>query len=308
MTDALRHLAACVMPFRGDGKIDPSGLRAQMDFLLETGVITGLVVNAHAGEGDSLTRDERLEVIELAVKTAKPGNFSTIAAVSPSPATTGTAVEMACEARQSGADAVMLLGPSWFTWGVGPEDVYRYAATVAESGQIPVIYFVTGAYAGIHYTPEIVARLCEAPGVIGIKDTMWNTQGFEANLEAARNSRCEIQVLTGNDTLLFYNFVAGAEGTLLVLHTLFPEMIVEMFEAVQSGEIGRAKAINDRLAPAANALFAPPMIRAIPRLKEGLVWAGRMENARVRSPLTGISVEERESLIQILDATTAPAT
>jgi 4-hydroxy-tetrahydrodipicolinate synthase len=306
MTNAYRHLAACVVPFRDDGKIDSGGLRSQMDFLLDTGLMTGLVVNAHAGEGDSLTRLERQEVIELAVEAARAGGFTTVAAISPSPATTEAAVEMAREAGEAGADAVMLLGPSWFTWGIGPEDVYRYTATVAEEGRVPIIYFVTGAYAGVHYTPEIVGRLCEAPGVIGIKDTMWNTQGFEANLKAVQDSGRDIQVLTGNDTILFYNFLAGAEGTLLVLHTLFPEMIVEMFEAVQSGDINRAKSINDRLAPAANALFAPPMIKAIPRLKEGLVWAGRMETARVRAPLPEISGEERKALQAILEATTVP--
>ncbi|MFQ5691517.1 MAG: dihydrodipicolinate synthase family protein [Nitrospinota bacterium] len=301
-TDSLRHLAACVVPFRSDGKIDAAGLRSQMDFLLGTGVITGLVVNAHAGEGDSLTREERLEVIELAVAAARPGGFTTVAAVSPSPDTTDAAVDMAREAKAVGADVVMLLAPRWFSWGIGPEDVHRYVAAVAEGGGVPVLFFVTGAYAGVRYTPEIVGRLCRVPGVVGIKDTTWTTQGFEANLEAVRKTNPDLKVLTGNDTLLFYNFVAGADGTLLVLHTLFPELIVEMFEAVRNGDVNAAKAAHDRLAPAANALFEPPMLKAVPRLKEGLVWAGRMESARVRAPLPELTQAEREALRRTLDA------
>jgi 4-hydroxy-tetrahydrodipicolinate synthase len=229
-----------------------------------------------------------------------------VAAISPSPDTTEAAVEMAREAKDAGVDAVMLLAPRWFGWGIGPEDVYRYGSEVAEGAQVPIIYFVAGAYAGVRYTPEIVGRLCEIPGIIAIKDTMWNTQGFEANLEAVRNSGRDVKVLTGNDTILFYNFVAGADGTLLVLHTLFPELIVEMFETVQSGDVNRAKAIYDRLAPAANALFAPPMLKAVPRLKEALVWAGRMDCARVRPPLPALSPDEREALIRILDTTAMP--
>jgi 4-hydroxy-tetrahydrodipicolinate synthase len=305
-TDPMRHLAACVAPFRSDGKIDTVELRSQMDFLLGTGVITGLVVNAHAGEGDSLTRQERLEVIELAVAAAKPGGFSTVAAISPSPDTTEAAVEMAREAKTAGADAIMLLAPGWFSWGIGPDDVRRYVESVAEGGEIPILFFVAGAYAGVRFTPEIVGSLCRVPGVIGIKDTSWNTQGFEASLQAVRDTGRDLKVLTGNDTILFYNFVAGADGTLLVLHTLFPELIVEMFESVQSGDVNRAKAIHAQIGPAANAIFEPPMLKAIPRMKEALVWAGRMENARCRPPLPELTPEEREALHRVLDTTTVP--
>ncbi|HJM44041.1 MAG: dihydrodipicolinate synthase family protein [Nitrospinota bacterium] len=305
-TDPFRHLAACMVPFLEDERIDFDGLRSQMDFLLETGLMTGLVVNAHAGEGDSLTREERLEVIDLAVSAARPGGFTTVAAISPSPDTTEAAIDMAREAKAAGADAVMLLAPRWFGWGVGPEDVVRYVSAVAEGGAIPMLYFVAGAYAGVRYTPEIVERLARIPGVIGIKDTSWTTQGFEANLGAVRRADRDVKVLSGNDTILFYNFVAGADGTLLVLHTLFPEMIVEMFEAVQTGDINRAKVVNDRLVPAANALFEPPMLKAIPRLKEALVWAGRMESSRVRAPLPELSPEEREALRRVLDAAVVP--
>ncbi|MFQ5694243.1 MAG: dihydrodipicolinate synthase family protein, partial [Nitrospinota bacterium] len=206
----------------------------------------------------------------------------------------------------AGADAIMLLGPRWFSWGIGPEDVYRYVASVAEGGEVPILFFVTGAYAGVRYTPEIVGRLCRVPGVIGIKDTTWTTQGFEANLEAVRKEGRGLKVLTGNDTLLFYNFVAGADGTLLVLHTLFPELIVEMFEAVQNGDVNLAKAVHDRIGPAANALFEPPMLKAVPRMKEALVWAGRMESARVRAPLPELGRQEREALRRLLDAAVVP--
>ena len=305
-TEPFRHLAACVVPFLEDGKIDADGLRSQMDFLLGTGLMSGLVVNAHAGEGDSLTRQERLEVIDLAVAAARPGGFTTVAAISPSPDTTEAAVDMAREAKAAGADAIILLAPRWFGWGIGPDDVVRYVSAVAEGGEIPMFYFVTGAYAGVRYTPEIVDRLCRVPGVIGIKDTSWTTQGFEANLEAVRRTGRDVLVLSGNDTILFYNFLAGADGTLLVLHTLFPEMIVEMFESVQGGDINRAKAIHDRLAPAANALFEPPMLKAVPRLKEALVWAERMDSARVRAPLPELSREERDGLRRILDAAVVP--
>ncbi|MFQ5915747.1 MAG: dihydrodipicolinate synthase family protein [Nitrospinota bacterium] len=305
-TDPFRHLAACVVPFRDDGKIDVTGLRSQMDFLLGTGLMSGLVVNAHAGEGDSLTREERLEVIELAVAAARPGSFTTVAAISPTPDTTEAAVDMAREAKAAGADAILLLAPRWFSWGIGPEDVSRYVTSVAEGGELPILYFVTGAYAGVRYTPEIVGRVCRVPGVIGIKDTTWTTQGFEANLEAVLRTDRNLKVLTGNDTLLFYNFVAGADGTLLVLHTLFPELIVEMFEAVRNGDVNRAKAIHDRLAPAANALFEPPMLKAVPRMKEALVWAGRMEDARVRAPLPELTRQEREGLRRVLEGVAVP--
>jgi dihydrodipicolinate synthase/N-acetylneuraminate lyase len=104
------------------------------------------------------------------------------------------------------------MGPRWFGWGIDktPEIVQNYVQDIAESVKIPIFFFMTGAYAGIKYTREMLVKFFDIENVIGIKDTTWETQPFEENLRALHALSKRPLVLTGNDTLLFYNFLAGA--------------------------------------------------------------------------------------------------
>jgi len=69
-----------------------------------------------------------------------------------------------------------------------------------------------------------------------------------------------------------------------------------LFQAVQAGDLKRARAINDRIYPLAQAFYAAPALDMHNRMKECLVMLGRMERAVVRPPLVRISDAERERL------------
>ena len=290
------HLAALVAPFTPQDTVDEGALRGLIRYVAGTKLMQGVVVNAHAGEVASLTLDERRRVIAVMVDEAHRHGLQAVAGIDPHPATSAGTIRMGKEIEAVGADAILLMAPSWFTWGITPEVVHDYVKALADSVSTPILFFTMGAYSGVHYTPEIVRRVAEVPGVIGVKDTMWSTEGFEANLRALRQVPRPFTVLTGNDTLLFYNFLAGADGTLLILNVLYPEIVLEMFEGVRSGDILRAKNAHQRQEELARLLFGPPMSKMVPRMKEALVMLGRIPRADVRPPLPRLTAEERDAI------------
>jgi len=294
------HLAALVVPFTPQDAVDEAALRGLIRYVAGTKLMNGVVVNAHAGEVASLTLEERRRVVEVMVDEAHRHGLQAVAGIDPHPATIAGTIRMGREIEAAGADAILLMAPSWFTWGIDPDVVHGFVKALADAVKTPILFFTMGAYSGVNYTPEIVRRVADVPGVIGVKDTMWSTDGFEANLRVLRQVPRPFTVLTGNDVHLFYNFLAGADGTLLILNVLYPEIVLEMFEGVRSGDIPRARNAHQRQEELARLLFAPPMLKMVPRMKEALALLGRIPRADVRPPLPRLTADERAALRQAL--------
>jgi len=314
-TDVGKHLAAVVAPFKSDLSLDEHALRRVCRHVLELGGIDALVVNAHASEVDSMTTEERVRMVEVAGEESRAKNRKIVSGVVPFPGSNAGAVATARAMEKAGADSLLLLGPGWFTWGVQmlPEVVETYVRDVASAVSVPVLYFVAGDYTGIKYTPELVQRICSVDNVVGIKDTMWTPQGFDANLKAIRGLGKPMEVLTGNDTCLYENFLSGADGTLLILHCLLGAPIMEMFDAVKKGDTGRGLNIHRTYERLVELLFQPPMIRMPSKMKYALSLIGVLPEATTRPPVPPPSDEEKEAIraemerLGFFDAKTAAA-
>jgi 4-hydroxy-tetrahydrodipicolinate synthase len=296
-----RHLAACVVPFTDSGEIDREGLKGQVAGIAETGLINGFVVNAHAGEGDSLTYEERMQVVEVVAQTAKSHGLLTVAGISPYPDTTEGAIRVSRDSLEHGADASLMMAPCWFSWGIDGPLVRKFCEDILGAVDLPMLFFVMGSYSGVNYTTEVVREICQVPGVVGVKDTTWTTASFENNLHGIRELDRDVAVLTGNDTILFYNFLAGADGTLLIFHTLCPDLIVGMFDAVKKGDISAAKTLHEKVDCLARVLFEPPMINMVPRMKAALYLSGKVPSMVVRAPLDVPGIETLERIRKALE-------
>lgn len=293
-----RHLAALVVPFKDSLEIDESAFRRVCQHMLKVDGIDALVVNANAGEVDSLTESERLKVVEIARDEAHAAGKQVVASVVPVPGTNAAAVRTAREMQAAGADSLLLLGPPAFGRGVDalPEVAGQYARDVASSVSIPVIYFMAGPLSGINYTPEVVKQICSVDNIVAIKDTMWTPQGFDANLKALRKLGRGTIVLSGNDNCLFQNFVSGAQGTLLILHLVMAEAILQMEQAVRANDVARAKEINNRHEALVALLFARPMLKMVSRVKYALKAMGVIPNDVTRAPMPGVTPEEMQAI------------
>lgn len=169
------HLAAAVIPFIPNYKIDETGLRNLLNYLSTRDKISGVVFNAHAGEVDSLSYEERQRVVEIGVEEVKSKDKKVVAGISPYPNTNQGGVNAAKDAEAIGADALLIMGPCWFGWGIDktPEIVQNYVEDISKSIKIPIFFFMTGEHAGIKYTREMLVKLFDIENVIGIKDTTW---------------------------------------------------------------------------------------------------------------------------------------
>ena len=294
-------IPANLLPFKADLSIDETAYRRHLSWLANTKGVTGITVNGHAAEVSSLSRDERRHALAIALDEVA-GKVPLIAGIY----TDGTqeAVELARDAKVGGAAGILVFPPTLFMWGaqVKPEMVLRHFTTIADAVDLPIVVFEYPPASGIGYSPETLAELAKLPSVAAVKDWSNDIVAFEQNLRAIRQTGRPVAVLSSFTMSLFATFVLGADGCISGMGSIAADLQAELFEAVQQGDLARARTINDRLDSLVRVFYAPPFVDMHNRMKEALALLGRIPAAHVRPPLTPVSDEERARIRLALQA------
>jgi 4-hydroxy-tetrahydrodipicolinate synthase len=291
-------MPANILPFNADLSVDEPAYRTHLRWLADTPGVTGIVVNGHAAEVASLSREERKRTLAIALDEVA-GACPIVAGVY----TDGTAeaVELARDARAAGAAGVLLFPPTLFMWGAQakPDMVLKHYTEVATVG-LPIIAFEYPPASGIGYSPETLARIAQIPQVAGVKDWSNEIVAFEQNLRAIRATGRPVAILSSFTMSLMASFLLGADGAISGMGSVTADLQAELFAACQKGDLDGARRINDRLEPLVRVFYAPPFVDMHNRMKEALVLLGRIPAAHVRPPLTPIPAAEREAIARAL--------
>jgi len=292
-------IPAIVTPMTQDFKVDEETL---VDYIkwISRFQIGGLAVNVDSSEGPHLYREERKRILELAADVIK-GKFPIIAGLPTR--FTQEAVEQALEAKEAGADALLVFPiPSFSGSPLSADIPYKYHKTIGEKADVALVLFqLDPALGGVEYRPEVLLELVRINQVIALKESLENARKFVSTARLLREVPRKITLLTGNDTFILEALILGAEGALIGFGTLATDLQIEMFDLVQRRRYEKAKAIAERLQPLVDALFAPPARNYRARTKEALVMLGVLRRAYVRPPLLPVSEAERKKLREALE-------
>jgi 4-hydroxy-tetrahydrodipicolinate synthase len=295
-------LPANILPFTADLQIDERAYRKHLRWLADTPGVTGIVANGHAAEVSSLSRDERKRTLAVALDEVA-GKMPVVAGVY----TDGTqeAIELARDAAAAGAAGLLVFPPTLFMWGAQQksEMVLRHFGALADAVDLPLVVFEYPPASGIGYSPETLAELCKIPTVAAVKDWSNDIVLFEKNLRALRATGRPVAMLSSFTMSLMASFLLGADGCISGMGSVTADLQAALFAAVQAGDLVKARALNERLAPLVNVFYAPPFVDMHNRMKEALVILGRIPAAHVRPPLTPVTEAERHHIrIALRDA------
>lgn len=214
------------------------------------------------------------------------------------------AVAMARDAREVGAAAVTLFPPPIFADGAtaSSEMPYRWFETVAQQAQIPVVIFQFDRGSNLAYTADTLARLAELPEVVAVKEGSADMTDYETNYRTLAKADPPVPVLTSNNSWLLASLSVGGDGILSGSSNVVAQQHVDLWRAVQAGDLNAARAVNDRLYPLVRAFYRPPSINMHTRMKEALVMLGILPRATVRAPLLPLGDVERNDIRAALEA------
>jgi len=261
-------------PFNLDEEIDLAGLTTNIQKWNNTGV-TGYVVLGSTGERANLDEREYLQVIETA-RRATPATLSFIAGAGQQ-STRGTVREID-RAAAAGADAVLVITPSFYRSAITQAALIDYYTAVADAAQVPVLLYSMPDLTGIVIEPETAAQLCRHANIIGMKDSSNDVERFRRTVQMVDK---DFAMMIGNGTVFADALRAGARAGILAVGCCAPEICLEIFRAFHANENDRATDLQNRLTPLARAVTKT---YGIGGLKTAMEMAGYVGGA-VRAPL-----------------------
>lgn len=243
-------------PLLADGTLDETGLARIVEFQIERGV-SGLVPLGGTGEATSLDLVTRERVMEITVATAA-GRVPVIGGVlDPG---LGGALDTGRLCREAGADGLMVIPPYYAR--PDQEGVLRYFRALGSALKLPVIYYDNPYRTHLVTAPETIARLEAECLIVGMKASSTDLYHFAKVAEAVTDRFC---LLSGQDTLFVEQCMLGARGGVLTSAALVPAHWAETLRLVESGRITEAVAMQRRLHPLMDALFAEQFPEAVRR-------------------------------------------
>jgi 4-hydroxy-tetrahydrodipicolinate synthase len=215
-------LTAIVTPFDERGRVNEQSFVALMHHLADNGS-DGFVVAGTTGEASTLTDDEQLGLIGLAVDE-RPQGTTIIAGTGTND--TRQAVFLTERATELGADAMLSVTPYYNK----PSRLglkRHYEAVAAASDKPTIVYNIPGRTA-TNMPPDLLAELAQIDGVTGVK---------QANAD-------ELQLIDGLDiyagddaTFARTLDMGGAGGILVASHIVGNEMRRMVLEPEHRAEI-----------------------------------------------------------------------
>lgn len=234
-----RILTALVTPFDEEGKLDLDEAQRLARHLVAEGN-EGFIVCGTTGESPTLSDDEKLsmfaavlEAVDVPVVAGTVGND------------TAHSIELSRRAAALGVHGILTLCPYYSRPSqAGIEAHFR---AVAEAVDLPQIVYDIPVRTGRKVSTEVLLRLAaEVPNIVALKDAA-GSPSETARLIASVGEGFE--VYSGDDALTLPLLAVGAVGTIgVATHWTAPDH-VDMFEALESGDLARARRVNQRMLP-----------------------------------------------------------
>ncbi|WP_287991222.1 4-hydroxy-tetrahydrodipicolinate synthase [Acidiphilium sp.] len=240
-------LVALVTPMHEDGRIDEAALERFIEWQIAEGT-NGLVPVGTTGESPTLSHDEHKRVVEITVEVARK-RVPVIAGAGSN--ATREAIGLAKHAESVGADGVLVVTPYYNK--PTQDGLLRHFTAVADAIGIPLIIYNIPPRSVIDMSVATMARLAQHPNIVGVKDATANLTRPLHTTAACGASFCQ---LSGEDHTALAFLAAGGVGCISVTANIAPRLCAEMQGAWRAGDLKTAMAIQSRLLPLHDAMFA----------------------------------------------------
>lgn len=269
-------MVALVTPMSADNQVDWSCLTKLVEWHIEKGT-HAIVAAGTTGESPTLSMDENKAVIKAVVDAAR-GRVPVIAGTGAN--NTAEAVELTESAKQSGADACLLVTPYYNK--PTQEGLFRHFEHIAKNVAIPQLLYNVPARTAVDLQAETVQRLAAISNIVGIKEATGNMARAE---QLIAKCPADFLIISGDDATALELMLLGGKGNISVTANVAPAIVAEVCELALAGKAEEARAANQRLGSLNKALFLES--NPIP-VKWALQSMGMIPTG-IRLPLTPLS-------------------
>ena len=260
--------------------------------LLEEQIARGtdaIIICGTTGEASTLTHEEHLAVIKYAVE--KVNHRVPVIAGTGSNAT-DTAIYLSTEAEKYGADALLLVTPSYNK--ATQKGLKLQFSKIAESVKLPIILYNVPSRTGCNLQPETIVWLAEhVENIVGVKEASGNISQVAKLMSLAKGN---VELYSGNDDQIVPIMALGGSGVISVLSNVAPELSHDIATTYLEGDVKKSCKLQLQAIELIDALFCE--VNPIP-VKTALNLMGK-EVGPLRAPLCTMEAANEEKLRKAL--------
>ncbi len=277
-----------VTPFR-DGKVDYNKFAELAERQVQQGS-HGIVVAGTTGEPSSLSVNERIELLKVAVSVIA-GRIQVVAATG-SQSFVETS-QLTLEAERAGADAALVVTPYYIK--PSQKGLVDYFIALGKHSTLPfMIYHIPGR-AAVSIKAQSVMKISEQiPHLVGLKHA---DQNLELLTELLVGLGPEFRIFCGVEALSFPMLVLGGSGLMNAVGNLAPARVAALYAAVQERDFERALKIHVELFELNQSIFLDT--NPIP-LKYMMSRLGLLDRPELRLPLASLDEASKAILDPVL--------
>ena len=288
-------LAPVITPFRKDLSPDADRFVKHCKWLMRSGC-AGLAVFGTNSEANSMSVEEKLELLEALVKGGVPAS-----ALMPGTGhcALSDSVKMTREAVRMGCGGVLMLPPFYYK-GVSDEGLFRSFCEVIErtgDERLRLYLYHIPPVSNVGITLELIERLLgRYPGIVaGAKDSSGDWSNTQAMLDRFKDRGFD--VFPGSEVFLLDGLRAGGKGCITATGNVNPGAINKVYKGWRGPDAGQ---LQSGITATRKIVQKVPMI---PALKAITAHFGNDPAWRtVRPPLTELTLEQDKQMITELKA------
>jgi 1-pyrroline-4-hydroxy-2-carboxylate deaminase len=290
---AVSHIWEGVLPavttkFNADFSIDRAWTKKNIEAQIAAGV-DGIIVCGSLGEASTLSLDEKLEVLDIAVDASR-GRVPVLLTIAENSTLDGCR-QAESGAKRGAAGYMVLPGLRYLS---DRRETLSHFRVVASASPLPIMVYNNPLAYGVDVTPEMFAELADEKKFVAIKESAGDVRRITELINAVGD---RYALFCGVDNLAMEAFLMGAHGWVAGLVCAFPEETVAIYKLLKAGRLEEARAIYRWFAPLLALDVSNKLVQNI-KLAETIVGLGTEAVRPPRLPLAGDERRDVEALIR----------
>ncbi|MBT4482763.1 MAG: dihydrodipicolinate synthase family protein [Candidatus Latescibacteria bacterium] len=243
---------AMLTAFNDDGSINEDVQTDIVDFCINSGCKMLFAVSS-VGEFIHMETDQTCQLMQV-VKKASRGRVPVLVGVTASHIE--KSIDLAKHAEEIGCEALVCSPPFYYT--VTQEIIERHYEMLAEA--VPnmsiVMYNIPLFSTPLSY--DLVKRVSTIPNVVAMKDSSGSLVDMLHFMDKVRIIGSDLNFLSGRDENIFTSTMLGGKGAMVGTATIFPEILVKIYNATLAGDYDTARNLQYAICLAIRTMFSVP--------------------------------------------------
>ena len=230
---------AMITPFKTDGSVDHTALKAVIDHIIDGGV-EYIVSLGTTGEAATLSSDEKKAVWDTTV-THVNGRVNLVAGIGGN--NTSEVLNDLKKFDAKGFDAVLSVCPYYNK--PTQEGIYQHYNAIADHSPLPVILYNVPGRTGVNMTAETTLRLAhDHKNIIAMKEASGNFEQFN---KIIKDKPADFLFISGDDPITLPLIAMGAVGVISVIGNALPGIFSTMVRMCLDGKFIEAQPLHHSL-------------------------------------------------------------